>query len=68
MTLDFSKAELAMLAQAVDTKLAIAMNELVHTDAREYREYVKDLVSRLESLQRKLEAFGAPKTEAPTVR
>ena len=68
MMLDFSKAELAMLAQTVDTKLAIAMNELVHTDSREYREYVKDLVTKLEALQRKLEAAGAPRPAQATMR
>ncbi len=67
MMLDLSKAELATLAQAVDTKLAIAMNELVHTDAREYREYLRDLVTRLETLQRKLEPL-APRHEHATVR
>ncbi|HEY8078743.1 MAG TPA: hypothetical protein VIF62_31645 [Labilithrix sp.] len=56
MTLNIDKAELTTLAQAVETKLAIAMNELVHTDAREYREYVKDMVTRLEQLQKKLAA------------
>ena len=68
MTLDLSKAELTTLAQAVDTKLAIAMNELVHTDSRDYRAYVKDLVTRLEALQHKLEAFAPPPAEHATVR
>ncbi len=54
MTLDLTKEELVTLKQAVDTKLAIAMNELVHTDAREYRGYIKESLTVLEHLQGKL--------------
>jgi len=54
MTLDFDKQELATLKLAVETKLAISMNELVHTDAREYREYVRGVVTSLERIQKKL--------------
>ena len=56
MNLDFDKQELATLKLAVETKLAIAMNELVHTDAREYRAYVRDVVTSLERIQKKLAA------------
>jgi hypothetical protein len=56
MNLDLDREELATLKLAVDTKLAIAMNELVHTDAREYRQYVRDLVTSLERIQKKLQA------------
>jgi hypothetical protein len=58
MKVDIDAQELATLRLSVDTKLAIAMNELVHTDARDYRAYLRDLVTSLEALQKKLKAVS----------
>ncbi len=54
MNLDLTAAEVATLKQAVDAKHASLMNELVHTDNREYRGYIKESLEMLERLQTKL--------------
>jgi hypothetical protein len=58
ITLELTTVELASLNEAVATKIAILMNELVHADAREYKDYLRDATTRLEQLQRKLQAAG----------
>jgi len=68
MTLDFSKAELTMLMHAVNTKIVLIMNELVHTDDRSYREYLRQTLTTLEQCQKKLGAFvPIPNLEHATI-
>lgn len=54
VTLKLTLPEALALKQAVDAKLAVLMNELVHSDSREYREYLKQSVGILEQLQARL--------------
>ena len=54
MNIQLSADEVATLKQAVDAKHASLMNELVHTDNREYRGYIKESLDTLEHLQKKL--------------
>jgi hypothetical protein len=54
MLVDFDKNELDSLMHAVDTKLVLMTNEIAHTDSHEYRAYLKQIVSGLEDVQKKL--------------
>jgi hypothetical protein len=54
MNIELTSAEVATVKQALEAKHASLMNELVHTDSREYRGYLKDSLSAIETVQSKL--------------
>lgn len=56
MHIELTPDEVATLKQALENKHGSLMNELVHTDNREYRGYLKESLSAVESIQKKLGA------------
>jgi hypothetical protein len=53
-TMDFSEAEVALLAMLVKWRLSGLQFELDHTDSREYRDMLRTQRTDLERLQQKL--------------
>ena len=65
MKLELTDAETAFLKQVLDNKQTALLNELAHTDDREYRTYVKGQIATLELVQAKLNASVAQGVRAP---
>lgn len=57
MQIELTPGEARELAQALDRQLEELMNELVHTDDREYRESVRRSIDTLEAVRVR---FGPP--------
>ena len=56
MTIDLTQAEFVVLKQVMENKVTALLTELAHTDDRSYREYVKETIKTVETIQTKLDA------------
>lgn len=54
MNLDLSGEDMAILCDAIDTRRREIHNELIHTDDRHFREDVRQMLAKLEDLERRL--------------
>jgi len=57
MTLNITDQERMLLLELLEAKDAAMLHELNHTDAREYKNYVKQRIELLEGLKSKVEAL-----------
>ena len=57
MTLDITDQERELLVELLAAKNTAMLHELHHTDARDYRELVKQRIGVLEGLRAKVEAL-----------
>jgi hypothetical protein len=63
--LELSDREAKDLKTALSIRLVGMREELVHTDDREYRAYLKAAIERLEVVLQRLERIIPPPTAAP---
>ena len=56
MTLDITELERMLMLELLEAKNTAMLHELHHTDARDYKEYVRQRIQLLEELKSKLEA------------
>jgi hypothetical protein len=54
MSLDLSHEEMALLCDALETRRRELHSELIHTDDRALREDLKEMLSKLETLESRL--------------
>lgn len=54
-TIDLTQAEAGELKQVLDNKLVALLNELAHTDDRDFRVSVRGSITTLEQVQAKLQ-------------
>ena len=64
MTLDITDQERELLVELLAAKNTAMLHELHHTDARDYRELVKQRIEVLEGLRAKVEALPSSATAA----
>lgn len=57
MTLNITDQERVLLLELLEEKNTAMLHELHHTDARDYRDYVKQKIELLEGLKSKVEAL-----------
>jgi hypothetical protein len=57
MTLSITDQERVLLLELLEAKSTSMLHELNHTDARDYRNYVKQKIELLEGLKSKVEAL-----------
>lgn len=55
ITVDLTQTEFVVLKQILENKLTALVNEIAHTDSREYRQYLKETTATVESLQAKVD-------------
>ena len=60
MTLDITELERMLMLELLEAKNTAMLHELHHTDARDYKEYVRQRIQLLEELKSKLEATSSP--------
>ena len=54
MTLDITEQERVLLLELLEAKNTAMLHELHHTDARDYRDYVRQRIGLLEGLKSKV--------------
>ena len=59
MTLEITELERMLMLELLEAKNTAMLHELHHTDARDYREYVRQRIKLLEELKSKLEATSS---------
>lgn len=64
MTLDMTEQERVLLMELLKAQHTAMLHELHHTDAREYRDYLRQKIELLEGLKSKVE--GATPSPAAT--
>lgn len=57
MTLNITDQERVLLLELLGAKNTAMLHELHHTDARDYRDYLKQRIELLEGLKSKVEAM-----------
>ena len=58
MTLNITDQERVLLLELLESKNTAMLHELHHTDARDYRNYVKQKIELLEGLKSRVEALA----------
>ena len=57
MTLNMTDQERMLLLELLESKHTAMLHELNHTDARDYRDYLRSRIELLETLKSKVEAL-----------
>jgi hypothetical protein len=57
MTLAITDTERVLLLELLEAKNTAMLHELHHTDARDYRDYIKERIELLAGLKSKVEAL-----------
>ncbi|MCM2264679.1 MAG: hypothetical protein NDI73_05740 [Desulfuromonadales bacterium] len=65
MRLDITEQERVLLLELLEAKNTAMYHELHHTDAREYKDYVKRQIEVLEGLKPKVAGAAAPTGTVP---
>ncbi|RKH74537.1 hypothetical protein [Corallococcus aberystwythensis] len=65
MVLELSQQQMHLLHASLAEGIDALRDEVVHTDARDLRDHLRDKLERLQALQRKVEAQMHPAAHPP---